>query len=122
MRWGVQGSTLKGLDDAFGAIFRRVTAGEKPDYPRYRTEQRRRRSIEMGQVHDYVGETGEKVKFLDAEEWRTPGVRVERHEKVPDVMLNYGNRHGKLTDQFGGAHTGIVYNRRLSGSNGDVAG
>ena len=58
---------LEGLDDAFGASWRRVTAGDKPDYPRYRTEQRRLRSFEVGQVHNYVGKTGEKVKFFDEE-------------------------------------------------------
>ena len=41
---GMQRSTLKRLDDAFGAFFRRLKAGEKPGYPCYRTVQRRVRA------------------------------------------------------------------------------
>lgn len=95
----------------------------------------------MGQGHNYVGETGEKVRFFEEERVAGLVVRVERHGNVPDGTKHFGGRnrillfesvtghepinwngHGRLTDQFGGAHTGFVYDYRLSGSNSDVAG
>ena len=86
---GVQRSTLKRLDDAFGAFFRRVKAGEKPGYPRYRTEQRRVRSFELtcdlprvkhtGGRYSWISVKGiGRIRFRGQPDGRVRAVRVVR--------------------------------------------
>lgn len=76
----------------------------------------------------YAGETGEKVGYFDVEALRGLGVTVDKHGKLPDVVLYYpekdwllliesvtshgpvdGKRHGELARLFAPARPGLVY-------------
>ncbi|MDE0394067.1 MAG: transposase [Gammaproteobacteria bacterium] len=76
---GVQRSALKHLDDAFGAFFRRVKAGEKPGCPRYRTERRPVRSFELTCNLPQVKHTGGRYSWI-----RVKGIGRIRFRGQPD--------------------------------------
>ncbi len=76
----------------------------------------------------YVGDTGDKVGHFDEERLADLGVAVDRHGKMPDVVLYFGarnwlllveavtshgpmdaKRHNELGDLFGGAVAGLIY-------------
>lgn len=76
----------------------------------------------------YVGDTGDKVGHFDEERLAGLGVTVDRHGKIPDVVLYFGEknwlllveavtshgpmdakRHNELADLFGGARAALVY-------------
>jgi hypothetical protein len=85
----------------------------------------------------YAGDTGEKVGFFNAPALADLGVEVDKHGKMPDVVLHYlerdwlllvesvtshgpvdPKRHGELSELFKSASVGLVYvtafpNRRL---------
>jgi putative transposase len=74
-----QQQTLRRLDKAFGAFFRRVKAGETPGYPRFRSAAR----------FDSVDfRHGDGIKFLPAsEQLKIQGVghvRVRLHRSLPE--------------------------------------
>ena len=76
----------------------------------------------------YVGDTGDKVGHFDEERLAGLGVTVDRHGKMPDVVLYFGKkkwlllveavtshgpmdakRHNELADLFGRARAGLIY-------------
>ena len=76
----------------------------------------------------YVGDTGDKVGHFDEERLAGLGVTVDRHGKMPDVVLYFGEknwlllveavtshgpmdakRHNELADMFGGVRAGLIY-------------
>ena len=76
----------------------------------------------------YVGDTGDKVGLFDEERLAAVGVTVDRHGKMPDVVLYLGEkdwlllvesvtshgpvdakRHNELAVLFAGAQPGLVY-------------
>ena len=76
----------------------------------------------------YVGDTGDKVGHFDEERLAGLGVTVDRHGKMPDVVLYFGEKnwlllveavtsHGpmdakrqnELADLFGGTRAGLIY-------------
>lgn len=76
----------------------------------------------------YVGDTGDKIGFFDDAALGELGVVVDRHGKMPDVVLYDvrrgwlvlvesvtshgpvdGKRHGELARLFAGSNVGIVY-------------
>ncbi|MDE2763413.1 MAG: BsuBI/PstI family type II restriction endonuclease [Gemmatimonadota bacterium] len=76
----------------------------------------------------YVGDTGDKVGHFDEEALADLGVTVDRHGKMPDVVLYLGEknwlllveavtshgpmdakRHNELADLFAGARPGLIY-------------
>ena len=76
----------------------------------------------------YVGDTGDKVGHFDEERLAQLGVTVDRHGKMPDVVLyvreknwlllveavtSHGpmdaKRHNELADLFGTARAGLIY-------------
>ncbi|MCA1442683.1 hypothetical protein I6F07_21160 [Ensifer sp. IC4062] len=76
----------------------------------------------------YAGDTGEKVGYFDTEALRALGVSVDKHGKLPDVVIYYpekdwllliesvtshgpvdGKRHGELAKLFASAKPGLVY-------------
>jgi type II restriction enzyme len=76
----------------------------------------------------YAGDTGEKWGYFDQELLFRLGVDIDRHGKMPDVVLYYparnwlllvesvtshgpvdGKRHDELTKLFAGAKQGLVY-------------
>lgn len=76
----------------------------------------------------YAGDTGEKVGYFDTEALRALGVTVDKHGKLPDVVIYYpdkdwllliesvtshgpvdGKRHGELAKLFASAKPGLVY-------------
>lgn len=76
----------------------------------------------------YVGDTGDKVGYFDEERLAGLGVTVDRHGKMPDVVLYFGEknwlllveavtshgpmdakRHNELADLFGEARAGLIY-------------
>lgn len=76
----------------------------------------------------YVGDTGDKAGFFDEEALAQIGVVVDRHGKLPDVVLHDvrrnwlilaesvtshgpvdGKRHGELAHLFAGAKIGLVF-------------
>ncbi|MDE0357219.1 MAG: BsuBI/PstI family type II restriction endonuclease [Gammaproteobacteria bacterium] len=76
----------------------------------------------------YVGDTGDKVGHFDEERLAGLGVTVDRHGKMPDVVLYFGEknwlllveavtshgpmdakRHNELADLFGTARAGLIY-------------
>ena len=76
----------------------------------------------------YVGDTGDKVGYLQADRLVELGVTVEKHGKMPDVVLYFGKkdwllmvesvtshgpvdakRHNELGDLFSEAKPGLVY-------------
>ncbi len=68
--WGrfyssAQRSTLDRLDKAFKSFFRRLKAGEKPGYPRYRTLNRPVRSFEYGFDNARVKTNGGKYHWVN---------------------------------------------------------
>ena len=86
----------------------------------------------------YVGDTGDKVGHFDEERLANLGVTVDKHGKMPDVVLYFGEknwlllveavtshgpmdakRHNELADLFGGAPGRAHLRHGLSGSEGD---
>ncbi len=76
----------------------------------------------------YVGDTGEKVGYFERERLEEMGVTVDRHGKMPDVVLFYpdkgwlllvesvtshgpvdGKRHGELSELFKNSDPGLVF-------------
>lgn len=76
----------------------------------------------------YAGDTGEKVGYFDTEALRSLGVTVDKHGKLPDVVIYYpeknwllliesvtshgpvdGKRHGELAKLFASSKPGLVY-------------
>ena len=76
----------------------------------------------------YVGDTGDKIGLFSEERLAALGVTVDRHGKMPDVVLYFGDkdwlllvesvtshgpvdakRHNELADLFAGAGPGLVY-------------
>lgn len=76
----------------------------------------------------YAGDTGQKVGVFDADALAQLGVTVDKHGKMPDVVLydharhwlilaeavtTHGpvdaKRHGELSELFANAHPGLVY-------------
>ncbi len=76
----------------------------------------------------YLGDTGDKWGYFDAELLAELGVEVDKHGKMPDVVLYYGKekwlllieavtshgpvdakRHTELTRLFSSAKTGLIY-------------
>lgn len=76
----------------------------------------------------YVGDTGEKVGYFQRDRLEGLGVTVDKHGKMPDVVLYYvekdwlflvesvtshgpvdGKRHGELSTLFDSATPGLVY-------------
>lgn len=76
----------------------------------------------------YVGDTGAKIAFFDADLLANLGVTVDQHGKMPDVVLYYedrdwlilvesvtshgpvdGKRHDELRSLFAGARPGLVF-------------
>ncbi len=76
----------------------------------------------------YVGDTGDKVGCFDEEHLADLGVTVDKHGKMPDVVLYFGKknwfllveavtthgpmdakRHNELADLFCGALAGLIY-------------
>lgn len=76
----------------------------------------------------YVGDTGDKVGYFQKERLAALGVTVDRHGKMPDVVLYFGKkdwlllvesvtshgpvdskRHNELAELFKGAKPGLVY-------------
>lgn len=76
----------------------------------------------------YAGDTGEKVGYFDTEALRLLGVTVDKHGKLPDVVIFYpdkdwllliesvtshgpvdGKRHGELAKLFSSSKPGLVY-------------
>ena len=76
----------------------------------------------------YIGDTGDKVGLFEVERLAELGVKVDRHGKMPDVVLYFGEedwlllvesvtshgpvdakRHNELTALFAGAKPGLVY-------------
>lgn len=85
------------------------------------------RFVQGGQLI-YVGDTGEKVGYFDEDLLHQLGVAVDRHGKMPDVVIYYpkehwllliesvtshgpvdGKRHEELMQLFAGAEPGLVY-------------
>jgi adenine-specific DNA-methyltransferase len=81
-----------------------------------------------GSILVYVGDTGDKWSYFDAELLSSLGVKVDSHGKMPDVVLHYtaknwlllvesvtshgpvdGKRHLELADLFSDSHAGLVY-------------
>ncbi len=81
-----------------------------------------------GAILVYVGDTGKKWGYFDKELLTKLGVTVDKHGKMPDVVLYYpeknwlllvesvtssgpvdGKRHSELARLFAGATVGIVY-------------
>lgn len=81
-----------------------------------------------GSVLVYVGDTGDKWGYFDAELLARLGVKVDSHGKMPDVVLYYaaknwlllvesvtshgpvdGKRHAELTRLFASSTAGLVY-------------
>ena len=81
-----------------------------------------------GAILVYVGDTGKKWGYFDKELLTKLGVMVDKHGKMPDVVLYYpeknwlllvesvtssgpvdGKRHSELARLFAGATVGIVY-------------
>ena len=75
----MQRSALKRLDDAVGAFFRWVKAGERPGCPRYRSEQRRVRSFELTCNLQRVKHTGGRYSWI-----RVRGIGRIRFRGQPD--------------------------------------
>ncbi len=85
----------------------------------------------------YAGDTGSKVGYIDIEALRALGIMVDKHGKMPDVVIYYpkkdwllliesvtshgpvdGKRHSELAKLFSYARPGLVYvtafpNRRI---------
>lgn len=76
----------------------------------------------------YVGDTGSKTGYFEAQRLRELGVTTNQHGKMPDVVLYFGRkdwllliesvtshgpvdskRHNELSDLFSSALPGIVY-------------
>lgn len=76
----------------------------------------------------YIGDTGDKVGYFRRERLSELGVDVDKHGKMPDVVLYYpennwllliesvtshgpvdAKRHGELATLFENAHPGLVY-------------
>ena len=76
----------------------------------------------------YAGDTGEKAGYFDVPALAKLGVEVDKHGKMPDVVLHYlerdwllliesvtshgpvdPKRHGELAELFGHARIGLVY-------------
>ncbi len=76
----------------------------------------------------YAGDTGDKVGYFDTEALRTLGVSLDKHGKLPDVVIYYpdkdwllliesvtshgpvdGKRHDELAKLFASAKPGLVY-------------
>lgn len=76
----------------------------------------------------YVGDTGDKIGYFQKERLAALGVTVDRHGKMPDVVLYFGRknwlllvesvtshgpvdskRHNELATLFKGANPGLVY-------------
>ena len=76
----------------------------------------------------YVGDTGDKAGHFEEERLATLGVTVDRHGKMPDVVLYFSEkdwlllvegvtshgpvdpkRHNELADLFAGAQPGLIY-------------
>ncbi len=76
----------------------------------------------------YAGDTGDKVGYFDTEALRTLGVSLDKHGKLPDVVIYYpdkdwllliesvtshgpvdGKRHDELAKLFASARPGLVY-------------
>ena len=99
-----------------------------------------------GSVIVYVGDTGEKWGYFDADLLGKLGVHVDPHGKMPDVVLHYGERnwlilvesvtshgpvdgkrHAELAKLFARSSAGLVYvtafpNRAVMGCHlGDIA-
>ncbi len=92
-----------------------------------------------GSVLVYAGDTGAKWGYFDKELLHRLGVQVDRHGKMPDVVLHYakrnwlllvesvtshgpvdGKRHGELSRLFASSKAGLVYvtafpNRQVMG-------
>ena len=81
-----------------------------------------------GSILIYAGDTGEKVGYFDEEKLAELGVTVDKHGKMPDVVLYYQEknwlllveavtshgpvdpkRHGELANLFKDATAGLVY-------------
>ena len=86
----------------------------------------------------YVGDTGDKAGHFEEERLATLGVTVDRHGKMPDVVLYFSEkdwlllvegvtshgpvdpkRHNELADLFAGAQPGLIYSHGLSGPGRD---
>ena len=76
----------------------------------------------------YVGDTGDKAGYFEQQRLAGLGVMIDRHGKMPDVVLYFGGndwlllvesvtshgpvdakRHNELEELFGGARPGLVY-------------
>lgn len=76
----------------------------------------------------YVGDTGDKIGYFQKDRLAEMGVEVDKHGKMPDVVLYYprkdwllliesvtshgpvdGKRHGELSSLFENARPGLVY-------------
>ena len=76
----------------------------------------------------YVGDTGDKVGYFEEEHLADLGVTVDRHGKIPDVVLYFGEkdwlllvesvtshgpmdakRHNELAELFASAQPGLIY-------------
>ena len=92
-----------------------------------------------GSVLVYAGDTGSKVGYFDHALLANLGVNLDRHGKLPDVVLHFverdwlllvesvtshgpvdGKRHGELSKLFGKCTAGLVYvtafpNRQIMG-------
>ena len=86
----------------------------------------------------YVGDTGDKAGHFEEERLATLGVTVDRHGKMPDVVLYFSEkdwlllveavtshgpvdpkRHNELAELFAGAQPGLIYSHGLSGPGRD---
>ena len=76
----------------------------------------------------YAGDPGEKAGYFDTDALREVGVTINKHGKLPDVVIYYpeknwllliesvtshgpvdGKRHGELSKLFANANAGLVY-------------
>ena len=77
-KWGsvaawAQRSTLKRLDDAFKAFFRRVKAGEKPGFPKFKGKHRPVRSFEVPAPRIHFGPNWHSVNVKGVGRFRFQG-------------------------------------------------
>lgn len=76
MSFGVQVDALRRLDQAFRAFFRRLKAGQKPGYPRFKSRQRYD-SLTFPRMRDGFKIEGDKIAFS-----KLGSVRIRLHRPI----------------------------------------
>lgn len=126
----VQRGTLLRLDRAFQSFFRRVKAGQKPGFPRFKTSRNRFRTIELAEVTPSMVRNGKvKIKGLPVihvkggglpDSTQLKSLRITRHGRRVTISLGYAVKVAPLppSDACVGIDMGVT--DRLALSNGET--